>query len=86
MVNSGKTTGATINVGSSAQLLSLLDAAAPGPGGKITIPASNRSTDSRNSSRINADGRLKGDGSTVDMRHVRDRADNPPPLASARSF
>jgi filamentous hemagglutinin len=85
-VPNGKATGTTINVGSSAQLLSMLDAAAPGPGGKITIPASNRTTHSRNSSRINAVGRLKANRGTVETRHARDRADNPPALASARSF
>jgi FecR protein len=67
---------AVINVANSGQLLDLLDNAAPTPGGKITIPASNRTTHSRNSSRINADRRLKADG----------RADNPRLLASARSF
>jgi hypothetical protein len=67
---------AVINVANSGQLLDLLDSAAPAPGGKIAIPASNRTTHSRNSSRINADSRLKADG----------RADNPRLLASARSF
>jgi FecR protein len=85
-VSNGKVTGATINVGSSAELLSLLDAAAPGPGGKISIPASKSASNSRNSNRRNADGRLKANRSTVDTRHLRDRADNPPRLASARSF
>jgi hypothetical protein len=84
-VTNGKTTGTTINVGSSAQLLSMLDAAAPGPGGKITIPASKRASNSSNSSRTNAGGRLKANRGTADT-HVRDRADNPPRLASARSF
>jgi hypothetical protein len=82
-VPNGKATGATINVGSSAQLLSMLDAAAPGPGGKITIPASSRTTYSKNSSRINADSRLKADGGTMG---VRARTDNPRLLVSARSF
>jgi FecR protein len=85
-VPNGKTTSATINVGSSTQLLSLLDAAAPGPGGKITIPPSKSATNSSNSRRTNAGGRLKADRGTVDTRHARDRADNPPRLASARSF
>jgi hypothetical protein len=82
-VPNGKTISATINVGSSAQLLSMLDGAAPGPGGKITIPASKSAS---NSNRTNAGGRLKADRGTVDTRHLRDRADNPPRLASARSF
>jgi len=85
-VPNGKTTSSTINVGSSTQLLSLLDAAAPGPGGKITIPPSKSATNSSNSRRTNAGGRLKADRGTVDTRHARDRADNPPRLASARSF
>jgi hypothetical protein len=85
-VPNGKTTGARINVGSSAQLLSMLDAAAPGPGGKITIPASQSVSNSSNSNRRNADGRVKADRGTVDTQHARDRADNPPALASARSF
>jgi len=75
-----------INVANSGQLLDLLDNASPAPGGKITIPASNRTTQRRNSSRINADSRLKAEGGTVDTRHVRERADNPQLLASVRSF
>ena len=75
-IGSGRGSGAVINVANSGQLLDLLDNAAPAPGGKIAIPASNRTTHSRNSSRINADSRLKADG----------RADNPRLLASARSF
>ena len=47
-----------IHVSSSDELLSLLDDAAPGPGGKITIPASKRANNSRNSSRIDPAGRL----------------------------
>jgi len=82
-VPNGKAASATINVGSSAQLLSMLDAAAPGPGGKITIPPSKSAS---NSSRTNAGGRLKAGRVTVDTRDVRARADNPRVLASARSF
>ena len=50
--------GATINVSSSDQLLSLLDGADRGPGGKITIPASRSTSNSKNSGRIGAAGRL----------------------------
>jgi hypothetical protein len=78
-------------------LLSLLDAAAPGPGGKITIPGSNSAS---NSNRTSTGGRLKAGRGTVDTRHACDRAlinsttrtlasagaNNPQPLASARSF
>ena len=72
-LTSGKTSGVAINVGSSAQLLSLLSAAAPGPGGKITILAS-ASNNSGNSSSINIDnsnGLIEADGSggTVDIEH-----------------
>jgi FecR protein len=72
-LTSGKTSGVAINVGSSAQLLSLLSAAAPGPGGKITILAS-ASNNSGNSSSINIDnsnGLIAADGSggTVDIEH-----------------
>ena len=85
-VGSGWGSGAMINVANSGQLLDLLDNASPAPRGKITIPASNRTTQRRNSSRINADSRLKAEGGTVDTRHVRERADNPRLLASVRSF
>ena len=54
----GKTTGTAINVSSSDQLLSMLDGAATGPGGKITVPASKTTSNSRNSSGINAASRL----------------------------
>ncbi|MEP6709582.1 MAG: hypothetical protein ABJB32_05565, partial [Verrucomicrobiota bacterium] len=67
-VTSGKRTGTVINVNSSEQLLSLLDGAAPGPGGKITIPASKATSNSTNSSRINAAGRLNADRRAVDIR------------------
>jgi hypothetical protein len=52
-------------------LLSLLDHAAPDPGGKITIPNSKCLTDSRNSSRLNADHVLKADSGAMDSRHPR---------------
>ena len=55
-----------INVGSSAQLLSLLDAAAPGPGGQITILASGANSD------VNVSGRVQADRGAVDIRHTGD--------------
>jgi hypothetical protein len=55
------------------QLLSLLDAAAPDPLGKITIPASKNTAKSGNSSRSNTRGRLKADRVAQDARRVRDR-------------
>jgi hypothetical protein len=55
-----------INVGSSAQLLSLLNAAAPGPGGQITILATGANSD------INVSGRVQADRGGVDIRHTGD--------------
>ena len=52
-----------INVGSSGQLLSLLDAAAPGPGGKIVFTATGANSD------VNVRGRVRADRGTVDIRH-----------------
>ena len=63
-----KTTGPAINVSSTDALLSLLDGAAPGPGRKITIPASKRASNSRNPSRINTAGRQKVDPGALDIR------------------
>jgi hypothetical protein len=63
-----------INVANSGQLLDLLDNAAPASAGKITVPASNRRTHSKNS-----------DGDTANARNVRDHTDNPRLMASARS-
>jgi len=74
---SGKKTGSVINVSSTEQLLSLLDAAAPGPGGKITIPASKTTSTSRNSSGINAAGRLNAGRRAADIRDTH-------PLLAAR--
>ena len=53
-VTSGKKADNVINVRSSDELLALLDRAAPGPGGKITIPASKNTNKLRDSSRIAA--------------------------------
>jgi FecR protein len=55
-----------INVGSSAQLLSLLDAAAPGPGGQITILATGANSD------VNVSGTVQADRGTVDIRNTGD--------------
>jgi hypothetical protein len=73
-VTSGKKTGSVINVSDSGQLLSLLDGAAPGPGGKITIPGSKSTSNLRNSSGINVPGRLNADRHAADIRRMRDRA------------
>jgi hypothetical protein len=62
-----------INVRSSDELLTLLDDAAPGPGGKITIPPS-KMNNSRHSSRVDPTGRLNpvsrlnADRRAMDMR------------------
>ena len=67
-LTSTKATGVAINIASSAQLLALLDAAAPGPGGKITILATGVS------SSINVNGGpgglIEADKGTVDIRHT----------------
>jgi mannose-6-phosphate isomerase-like protein (cupin superfamily) len=55
-----------INVGSSAQLLALLDAAAPGPGGQITILATGANSDT------NVSGRMQADRGGIDIRHTGD--------------
>jgi hypothetical protein len=63
-----------INVRSSDELLSLLDDANPGPGGKITIPSSKSTNHSKNSNRtdaaarLNAGSRLNADRRAMDMR------------------
>ena len=71
------TTGVAINVTSTGQLLSLLEAAAPGPGGKITILAT------ATGSRVNVNGdpgsagtppidTIRADRGSVDIRHTGD--------------
>jgi hypothetical protein len=47
-----------INVRNSDELLSMLDAAAPDPGGKITISAPKITSNTRNSNRTDPAGRL----------------------------
>jgi hypothetical protein len=50
-------------------LLALLDGAAPGPGGKITIPPSKNASNSKNSNRVDPAGRLNaGNRVNVDRR------------------
>jgi hypothetical protein len=72
-ITSGKTSGTAINISSTAQLLALLDAAAPGPGGNITILASKPGSNGTNSSGIvidNASGEITASQGTVDIRHL----------------
>ena len=68
-LKSGKTSGVAINIANSGQLLALLDAAAPGPGGKIVIQAKAASGNSR----MNINGKLEADKGLVDIRHSGDR-------------
>jgi quercetin dioxygenase-like cupin family protein len=76
-IKSDAPTGVAINVSNTGQLLSLLDAAAPGPGGKITILATG------SNSRINVTGQtaagggappdsIRADKGSVDIRHTGD--------------
>ena len=65
-LRSDKPSGLAINVSNTAQLLALLDAAAPGPGGKVTILATCAS------SVANVNGRLAADRGTIDIRHTGD--------------
>ena len=64
----GKATGTAINISSSDQLLSLLDGAALGPGGKITVPGSKIASNWRNSSRLNAASGLRRDRGAAEFR------------------
>jgi hypothetical protein len=52
-----------INIANTGQLLSLLDGAAPGPGGKITVRATGTNTD------VRVAGTVRADRGTVDIRH-----------------
>ena len=65
-LTSNKTTaGAAITVSNSGQLLALLDQAAPGPGGKITILATGGGGSS-----VTVNGQVEADRGTVDIRHT----------------
>ncbi|HWY51255.1 MAG TPA: FecR domain-containing protein [Chthoniobacterales bacterium] len=68
-ITSGKTSGVAIDLASGAQLLALLDAAAPGPGGKIAIMAT---SPTNNTSSVNIDGTVQADRGTVDIEHAGD--------------
>ncbi len=59
---STRATSPAISVGSTAQLLSLLDAAAPGPGGRITLVASGGGS-------VDLNGKLQADRGTVEVRN-----------------
>jgi hypothetical protein len=63
---SHKPSGVAINLSNTSELLSLLDAAAPGPGGKVTILATGAS------SAANINGKIAADRGTIDIRHTGD--------------
>jgi hypothetical protein len=63
-LKSGKPSGVAINLGNTSELLSLLDAAAPGPGGKVTILATGAN------SIANVNGKIVADRGTIDIRHT----------------
>jgi FecR protein len=65
-LKSGKPTGVAINLSNTSELLSLLDAAAPGPGGKVTILA----TGANSTAKIS--GKIVADRGTIDIRHSGD--------------
>jgi mannose-6-phosphate isomerase-like protein (cupin superfamily) len=64
-LRSGKTSGVAINIANTGQLLSMLDAAAPGPGGKIVIQA----IASTGNSQVNISGKVYADRGRVDIRN-----------------
>ena len=73
-LQSGAATGVAISVTDTAQLLSLLDAAAPGPGGKITILATGANS-SINVTGANVPGApppdsIRADRGSIDIRHT----------------
>jgi hypothetical protein len=65
-LKSGKPSGVAINLNNTSELLSLLDAAAPGPGGKVTILATGAS------SVANVNGKIVADRGAIDIRHTGD--------------
>ncbi len=65
-LSSGKNSGVAINVANSAQLLALLDGAAPGPGGLIAINA----TSVTGNSQVNVAGAIRADRGGIDIRNA----------------
>ena len=63
-IQSGKATGTAIQITSTAQLLSLLDNAATGPGGVITVKATGAS------SAVNVQGQVEADHGTIDIEQT----------------
>ncbi|MEO8044158.1 MAG: FecR domain-containing protein [Spartobacteria bacterium] len=64
-LKSGRTSGVAINVANTGQLLALLDAAAPGPGGKVVIQA----TAASGNSQLNISGKVQANRGTIDVRN-----------------
>jgi hypothetical protein len=62
-----------INVKNSGELLSLLDGAVPGRGGKFRVPHHNQ-RNSRRADRLNVARMTKVQRQMIDMRQMRDRA------------
>jgi hypothetical protein len=62
-----------INVGNTDELLALLDGAAVGPDGRITVPASQRMRDLRHSGRTNINA-LRREAGKILMQQMRDRS------------
>src|SRR5262249_13089176 len=68
----GKRPKAAINVRDSGQLLSLLEGAVPGPGGRLRVPPHTRQQ-AVNNSRVNVNRMIKVDRDMADIRHMHDR-------------
>jgi len=68
----GKSPKAVINIRDSGQLLSMLDGAVPGPGGKLRVPPQPR-RQAVNNDRLNVNRMIRADRDMADIRHMRDR-------------
>jgi len=72
IVPSGRTTGGTINVNNTAELLAMLDGAVVGPDGRITIPDSKSATSRRDANQTNIN-RLSRLEHQLSIQRIRDR-------------
>jgi hypothetical protein len=68
----GKRTRTVINIRNSGQLLSLLDGAVPGPGGRLRVPR-DKQRHAVNADRLNVNRMIKADRDMADVRRTRDR-------------
>jgi hypothetical protein len=73
IIHSSRTTGGTINVGSTAELLALLDGAAVGPDGRITVSDPRIARNWRDLSRMDANGLLRAEHRMA-IHQMRDRS------------